>query len=127
MKRSLITMLTVLALSLGICVSGMLLIRHVALEMEDMRVNTVKLLEAEKTDAAAEQLTQMADMWAWHEPLLEMISPHETLHAVTELIIEADANLTVGDVDDLHRSMMLLELAIEHLFIEEQFMISNIF
>ena len=46
---------------------------------------------------------------------------------MTELITEADANLTVGDIDDLHRSMTLLELAIEHLFIEEQFMISNIF
>ena len=127
MKRSLSTMLVVLALALGICVSGMLLIRHVALEMEEMRVNAVKLLEAGKTDEADEQITQMADMWAWHEPLLETISPHETLHAVTELITEADANLTVGDIDDLHRSMMLLELAIEHLFIEEQFMISNIF
>lgn len=127
MKRSLITMLIVLALSLSICVSAMLLIRHVALEMEEMRVSAVKLLEAGRTAEAAEQITQMADMWARHEPLLETIAPHETLHAVTELIIEADANLTVGDIDDLHRSMMLLELAIEHLFIEEQFMISNIF
>ena len=59
MKRSLITMLVVLALSLGICVSGMLLIRHVALEMEEMRVNAVKLLEAGKTDEAAEQIKQI--------------------------------------------------------------------
>lgn len=127
MKRSLITMLIVLLLALGICLSSMLLIRHVALEMEEMRVSTLELIESKDLDAASEHLTQMADMWAWHEPLLETISPHETLHAVTELIIEADANLTVGDIDDLHRSMMLLELALEHLFIEEQFMFSNIF
>ena len=127
MKRCLITMLIVLGLSMAICLSSMLFIRHVALEIEEMRVSTVKCLETGNTNAAAEQLTQMADMWAWHEPLLEIIAPHETLHAVTELIIEADANLTVGDIDDLHRSMMLLELAIEHLFIEERLMISNIF
>lgn len=127
MKRSLITMLIVLLLALGICLSSMLLIRHVALEMEEMRVSTLELIESKDLNAASERLTQMADMWAWHEPLLETISPHETLHAVTELIIEADANLTVGDIDALHRSMMLLELALEHLFIEEQFMFSNIF
>lgn len=127
MKRSLVTMLVILGLSLGVCLTGMLLIRHVALELEDMRSEAVEQIEADNLSGAAETLTQLADMWAWHEPLLETISPHETLHAVTELIIEADANLHVGDIDDLHRSMMLLELALEHLFIEEQFMISNIF
>lgn len=127
MKRSLVTMLVILVLSLGVCLTGMLLIRHVALELEDMRSEAVEQIEADNLSGAAETLTQLADMWVWHEPLLETISPHETLHAVTELIIEADANLHVGDIDDLHRSMMLLELALEHLFIEEQFMISNIF
>lgn len=127
MKRSLVTMLVILVLSLGVCLTGMLLIRHVALELEDMRSEAVEQIEADNLSGAAETLTQLADMWTWHEPLLETISPHETLHAVTELIIEADANLHVGDIDDLHRSMMLLELALEHLFIEEQFMISNIF
>ncbi|MBQ8953095.1 MAG: DUF4363 family protein [Clostridia bacterium] len=127
MKRCLIVMLVVLALSLGVCLSAFFVMRHVAEEIEAMRTEILDLAEAGDGAGAAERLTQMAEMWKRHEPLLEAISPHETLHAVTELIIEADANLSARDWDDFNRSMRLLGVALEHLYLEERLRVENIF
>ena len=127
MKRCLISMLVVLALSMAVCLSSFLVMRHVAEEIEAMRMEILDLAEAGDMDGAAERITQMAEMWERHEPLLEAISPHETLHAVIELIIEADANFTVRDMDDFNRSMRLLGMALEHLYLEERLRLENIF
>ena len=127
MKRCLVSMLVVLALSMAVCLSSFLVMRHVAEEIEAMRMEILDLAEAGDMDGAAERITQMAEMWERHEPLLEAISPHETLHAVMELIIEADANFTVRDMDDFNRSMRLLGMALEHLYLEERLRLENIF
>ena len=127
MKRCLISMLVVLALSMAVCLSSFLVMRHVAEEIEAMRMEILDLAEAGDMDGAAERITQMAEMWERHEPLLEAISPHETLHAVMELIIEADANFTVRDMDDFNRAMRLLGMALEHLYLEERLRLENIF
>ena len=127
MKRCLIAMLAVLALSLGVALTSFFVMRHVAEEMEAVRTQVLDLAETGETARAAERITQMAENWAGHEPLLEAISPHETLYAVTELIIEADANLAAGNYDDFNLSMNLLGLAIEHLYLEERLRVENIF
>ncbi len=105
MKRCLIAMLAVLILSLAVCLTSFFLMRHVAEEMEALRTQILRLAEAGEIERAAERVTQMAEMWEGHEPMLEAISPHETLHAVTELIIEADANLAMRDRDDFNLTM----------------------
>ena len=127
MRRCFIAMLAVLFLSLATCLTSFFYMRHVAREMEAVRTEVLRLVEADAIDRAAERVTQMAEIWRGHEPLLEAISPHETLHAVTELIIEADANLAAQDRDDFNRSMKLLGLAIEHLYLEERLRAENIF
>ena len=126
MKRCLIAMLTVFALSLGVCLASFFVIRHVAEEMEGVRTEVLRLIEGDETERAKERLTQMAGIWRDHERLLEAISPHETLHSVTGLIIEAHANLDARDMDDFNRSMLLLGEAIEHLYLEERLRIENI-
>ncbi|MBR3505014.1 MAG: DUF4363 family protein [Clostridia bacterium] len=126
MKRCFISMLAALLLSLGICLGSFLFMRHVAEEIEAMRTQILRLAESGDEAGARERMTQMAEMWEKHEPLLEAISPHDTLHAVTELIIEADANLNTRDIDDFNRSMMLLGMAIEHLYMEERLRPENI-
>ncbi len=127
MRRCLIGMLAVLALSLAVCLSSFFFMRHVAGEIEAMRTEILSFAEAGDTGRAGERITQMAEMWERHEPLLEAISPHETLHAVTQLIIEADAGLASRDLDDFNRSMQLLGVAIEHLYLEERLRWENIF
>ena len=120
-------MLVVLALSLLVCLMSFFAMCGAADEIEAMRTETMKLVEAGEIERAGERITQMAEAWKRREPLLEAIAPHETLHAVTQLIIEADANLEARDQDDFNRSMKLLGLAIEHLYLDERFRLENIF
>lgn len=127
MRRCLIAMIVVLSLSLGVCLASFFFMRHVAEEIEAMRTQIMSLAEAGDEAGASERLTQMAEMWERHEPLLEAISPHSTLHAVTELIVEADAGLHARKWDDFSRAMKLLGLAIEHLYREERLRFENIF
>lgn len=126
MKRTLAAMVIALLLSLGVCVGSMVLIRHTAGEIEAMRMEAVDLMERGDDEGAAAKLVEMADMWAKHEPLLELVAEHEALHEVRNLLVEADANLAAGDHDDLNRSMKLLGLALEHLFGEEELRIGNV-
>ncbi len=127
MKKRFVSMLVVLTLSLAICLGSFLVMRHVAEEIEAMRTEVLRMADAGETERAGERITQMAEMWERHEPLLEAISPHETLHAVTELIVEADADLAAWDRDDFYRAMNLLGVAIEHLYLEERLRLENIF
>ena len=55
-----------------------------------------------------------------------MLAFHDLLHEISELMIEADANLTIEDVDDFYRSMALLGEALAHLLQDERLTLSNI-
>lgn len=126
MKATLIAMLTVGILSVGVCVFSVLMIGHVAEEMETMRTEVLDLMDAGEISAAKERLQQMAQMWSRHEGTLAVLSQHDDLHAITELLIEGDANLAADDLDDFNRSMALLGEAVHHLQEEERLSLSNI-
>ena len=126
MRITLISMLIVVLLAVGVCVFSVMMIGHVASEMEGMRTDVLALIEKEAFAAAQERLRQMAEMWKKHEATLAILAPHEQLHEITELLIEGDANLKADDLDDFNRSMALLGEAIHHLQEEERLSISNI-
>ena len=126
MRATLISMLAVALLSAGICVFSMLMIGHAAGEMESMRTEVLKLADAGDLPGAKERLKQMAEMWSRHEGTLAVLSSHEDLHKITELLIEGDANLAADDLDDFERSMALLGEALRHLREEEKLSFSNV-
>ena len=126
MKATLIAMLIVALLSAGVCVFSVLMIGHVTEEMEIMRTEVLDLADAGELSAAQERLAQMAQMWSRHEGTLAVLSSHDDLHEVMELLIEGDANLTADDLDDFERSMALLGEALHHLRAEEELSFSNV-
>lgn len=126
MRRTFISMMIVLILSVCVCIFDVLLIGHVTTEIDTMRVEVLQMVEAGDLDGARERLAQLAEMWSRHESTLEIIAPHEDLHNITELIIEGDANLEAFDQDDFNRSMALLGEAIDHLYSEERLTLSNV-
>ena len=119
-------MLAVLAASLGLCAAGTLLLRRTEDDMEEMRMALMDGSAAGQTDVAAELVTRMANLWAEREPLLETVAPHDDLHAVAELLIEADASLRANDPDDFSRAVRLLGMAVNHLLEGEVFRLGNI-
>ena len=126
MRAAIISTVIVALLSAGVCIFSVVFIGHVSSEMDVMRCEVLDLTDAGRTEDARLRLGQMADMWSRHEDLLAVLVPHDTLHEITALIIEGDANLTAGDPDDFSRSMALLGEAISHLHAEERLNLSNI-
>ena len=126
MKATLIAMLTVSVFSVSVCMFSLLMIGHVAEEMETMRTEVLNLMDEGQREEGGERLRQMAEMWSRHEGTLAVLSQHDDLHAITELLIEGDANLAADDLDDFNRSMALLGEAIHHLQEEERLSLSNI-
>lgn len=126
MKNSWIALLLVAALSLGLCIASTAIIRQTVEEMDRRRLGVLEALERGETEDAFSQLSEMAARWQAREPRLEMLAFHDLLHEISELMIEADANLTIGDTDDFYRSMALLGEALSHLLQDERLTLSNI-
>ena len=126
MKSSWIALIVVAAVSIGLCLSSTALIRSTVDEMDSRRLGVLETLEAGDTQGAFSQLAEMAAIWQAREPTLEMLAFHDLLHEISELMIEADANLTIEDVDDFYRSMALLGEALSHLLQDERLTLSNI-
>jgi len=126
MRRTLISMLTVMALAAGICVFSQTLMKRAADEIDGMRTDVLEMAESGDAEGAHIRLAQMAEAWSRYEPVLEAIAPHDALHEITVLIIEGNANLEAGDVDDFNRSMALLGESIRHMCSEEKLHLSNI-
>ena len=126
MKSSWIALIVVAAVSIGLCLSSTALIRSTVEEMDARRLGVLEALEAGDTQGAFSQLAEMAAIWKAREPTLEMLAFHDLLHEISGLMIEADANLTIEDVDDFYRSMALLGEALAHLLQDERLTLSNI-
>lgn len=126
MRRIVVALVSVMICSIGICIFSTLYISRSSDKIDGMRSEVLLLIEQNDLDGAHLRLQQMAEVWAEYEPLLETLARHDDLHEITALIIEANANLESGDLDDFNRSMALLGQAIRHLAAEEQLRLSNI-
>ena len=126
MRATLISMLAVIVLAAGVCIFSITTIGHVTSEIDEMRTEVLDMIDAGDLEEAHVRLQQLAEMWSRHENALETIAPHDALHEITGLIIEGNANLEAGDLDDFNRSMALLGEALNHLHEEEAFHFSNI-
>ena len=126
MRSTVIAMIVVAILSAAICVFAIVMIDQTVTEVDAMRLKVLEKAENDDIEGAHEQLAQLAEMWSRRANWLEILTSHEDLQQVSELIIEANANYEVGDTDDFLRSIALLGFAIEHIYAEEQFKLSNI-
>ena len=126
MKRNWIPLIVVCLVCLGICIASLACIRSIVDEMDKKRMGVMELLEANDAEGAFQALSEMALFWKKYESRLESIAFHEALHDITVYLVEADANLQIGDKDDFYRSMALMGEALSHLYEEERLRLSNI-
>lgn len=126
MRATFISVVSVLAVSLFICIASMLTIDRAVYEMEDYCMRAIDAADAGDLDGAEQLMVGMATVWTHYTPYLEIISPHHDLHSVKELYVEAAINLQREHFDDYHKSMALLEEALLRLREEESLSLSNI-
>ena len=127
MKRTLIAMLAVLAVSLSLCAASMALLNGAVEEAQALRSQAVLAAEERRTGEAKTLLLRLAEEWDERGPLLEMLASHDALHEVQSAIAEGQVCLECEDHDDFLRIMSNLDGALRHLSDAEALRWSNLY
>lgn len=127
MKRTLIAMLAVLAISLALCAAAMALLNDAVDEAQALRSQAVLAVEERRAGDAKTLLLRLAEDWTARGPLLEMLASHDALHEVQSAIAEAQVCLECEDRDDFLRMMSSLDGALKHLSDAEALRWSNLY
>lgn len=126
MRVKLIATISVLALSIAICVFSMAFSFSRVEDMQRMATVVMEKFDKGDHDGAREALSRMAQQWEAGDSVLKMLLPHEDLHDVTIHYVEAIADLEAVDTDDFRRSMALLDESLKHLHEHESISIANL-
>ena len=127
MKKTLIAMLAVLAICVLTCLWSLLTLRQACLSADEARLRVLERYETGELSGAREELSGLAAQWNRKKRLLEAISPHEGLHEMIVRLIEADAALRAGDLDDFEIAMALMGETLRHICEEERLTLENLF
>ena len=126
MRMSLISMLAVLALTVGVCVFSMTFITDVCGRMEEVHDAVMDCAEEGDREQAHEELCRMAQIWKRHEAVMAVLVAHGSIHEITGLLIQAEASLEADDITDFFESMAQLKQALGHMQQDEKLHLSNI-
>lgn len=127
MRTQMTMAIVVTIVSVALCFASVAYIDEATDELSDLAMQLMDYAEAEDYAHASETLVIMANQWARHRPILEMISDHEDLHNVTEQLVESQVHLKYEHANDFYQSMALLDESLRHIRDSERFSIANIF
>lgn len=120
MRKKLIGVLVVAAVSIAFGITSLILVSHVVGEMETFSMEAQALVDQGKTDPAKEKMTQLATVWEKFRPFMEMLISHDEMHTVVERYTEAEASLERSNLDDYYKSMALLQENLSHIRDQER-------
>lgn len=126
MKARIIVVISMLLISVSVCLISMLYVRSAMNEMEDMRIQTVLAVEEGRKEDALVLLTDMISLLDERSRILECLTPHEDLHNLVIELTTAKKSLMIGDMDDYKQSVMLIQEFSEHIRDHESLTLSNI-
>lgn len=126
MRKKLIGVLVVAAVSIAFGITSLILVSHVVGEMETFSMEAQALVDQGKTDPAKEKMTQLATVWEKFRPFMEMLISHDEMHTVVDRYVEAGVNLERDQLDDFYKSMALLQESLRHILNQEQVRWGNV-
>lgn len=115
MKRTLIAMLAVLAVSLALCWASRALLDGAVDEALALGRMAVQAEEEDRASDARNLIQRLSERWDERAPALELLTSHDALHDVQTAIGEARICLKCEDRDDFLRMMSNLDAALQHI------------
>ena len=126
MRKKLIGVLVVAAVSIVFGLICLMLVSHVVERMETISMEAQALVDQGKPDLAKEKMVQLAGEWEKFRPFLEMLISHNEMHTVVDRYVEAGVNLERDHLDDFYNAMALLQESLRHILNQEQVRWGNV-
>lgn len=126
MRTMLISALAVLVATLGICCWGIDSIDETVDEMSDMALQLMHYAEMEAYADAQDIITIMANAWQRALPVLNLLTDHDDLHEIGDLLAESEVFLKFRHANDFYHSMALLDESLQRLRENERLTLGNL-
>lgn len=127
MKTRVIILLASFLLSVSVSIFSNAYVTGSMLELQEMRNIAQRHAEGKRYAEAAQITSGMLALLREKTPVLEMLTPHEDLHALMIELCSASVSLSVNDTEEYRKSVDLLKETIDHLISHESLSFSNIF
>ena len=126
MKRLIGITVTILAVSVAICLGAMLSLNGLLNRAHGMAVDIRVYAENGDESATREGLVALAAYWDRWRRLFEVITDHDDLRDVKERIIQAQLNFDAGEREQFLSDIALVGEGIDHIREEESLHWSNL-
>ena len=126
MRSRLIVVISMLVFSVLLCLTSMLYVYNVMDRADEMRLKIILLAEQKRYDEAEVELVDALTYITNVSPILEVLTPHEDLHELTNQLTDARVSLAIRDMDDFRKAVVLFRQNIEHIRAHEALSLSNI-
>lgn len=127
MKATFISMCTVFLLSLALCLFSLFFQDRSIETLDNMRTETIDLVQAQDKEGALEKLTELANTFKKKAKVLELLASHNDMHDAYLHIVAARISLELNDLDDTYQELTLLGETLEHLQDYEAFTFTNLY
>ena len=126
MRRTLVAMSAVLAVSLAVCFASLYMHTHVIEEMGGLCTEAIENVRSDDLAVAVYKTGQMLELFRHNNLMLELVAPHDDLHEALACLRDAAVALECEDMDDAYQSLVSLHDMLEHLHEHEAFSLANL-
>ena len=126
MKRLIAVMISVLTVSVLVCLGSLLSLDALLERAHDMATDVRVYWERGEEDAAREGLVALATYWDRWRRLFEVMTDHDDLRDVKERIIQAQISLEQGEAESFLQEIALTGEGVDHIREEESLHWANL-
>ena len=126
MKRLIAVTISVLTVSVLVCLGSLLSLDALLERAHDMATDVRVYWERGEEDAARERLVALATYWDRWRRLFEVMTDHDDLRDVKERIIQAQISLDQGEAESFLQEIALTGEGVDHIREEESLHWANL-
>lgn len=126
MKRLIAVTISVLTVSVLVCLGSLLSLDALLERAHDMATDVRVYWERGEEDAARERLVALATYWDRWRRLFEVMTDHDDLRDVKERIIQAQISLEQGEAESFLQEIALTGEGVDHIREEESLHWANL-
>ena len=115
MRRTILTTVIVLALSMAACTLVQVNVNRVVYHARHLRTEAIIAMDEGQVQTAEERMVELAQFISGNDSWLSMVCDHADLHEIKADIIDAQAAIEFGIEDDFYQAVYRFGEGLEHI------------